>query len=117
MPINNLPFVMIKCLVLTLIIELIVALIIGIRNKKDIFSVILVNIITNPIASSIPILIYYKFGYNGEIIAIAFVEIFAFVFEGFIFSKVLKYKKIDPYLVSLVLNLSSYLIGTFINIF
>ena len=115
MKIDELPLVMCKCLILTIVIELIIALIIGIRNKKDILNVILVNVFTNPIASSLPIFMYIKFGYNVEIITIIIVEIFAFVSEGFIYSKVLKYKKLNPYLISLILNLSSYLIGVVIN--
>ena len=115
MRIDDLPYIMVKCLVLTIIIELVIAIIIGIRNKKDILNVILVNVFTNPLVTSIPIFIYLKYGYNAEKVSLIILEIFAFVTEGFIYSKVLKYKKLNPYLISLILNLSSYLIGAVIN--
>ena len=115
MRIDDLPYIMVKCLVLTIIIELVIAIIIGIRNKKDILNVILVNVFTNPLVTSIPIFIYLKYGYNAEKVSLIILEIFAFVTEGFIYSKVLKYKKLNPYLISLILNLSSYLIGVVIN--
>ena len=115
MRIDDLPYIMVKCLVLTIIIELVIAIIIGIRNKKDILNVILVNVFTNPLVTSIPIFIYLKYGYNAEKVSLIILEIFAFVSEGFIYSKVLKYKKLNPYLISLILNLSSYLIGAVIN--
>ena len=115
MRIDDLPYIMVKCLVLTIIIELVIAIIIGIRNKKDILNVILVNVFTNPLVTSIPIFIYLKYGYNAEKVSLIILEIFAFVSEGFIYSKVLKYKKLNPYLISLILNLSSYLIGVVIN--
>ena len=115
MLITDMPFIMARCLIGTLVIEIIVGIVIGIRDKKDILNVGLVNIFTNPLVSSIPVLIYFYCGYTLEIISLVILEIFAFVSEGFIYSKVLKYKKINPYLVSLILNLSSYIIGVIIN--
>ena len=115
MKINELPYIMFKCLIFTIIIEVIIGLIIGIRNKKDILNVVLVNIFTNPLVSSIPILVYIKFGYTYEMISLLILELFAIFSEGFIYSKVLKYKKINPYIISLILNISSYGIGLLIN--
>ena len=66
MSINELPMIMIRCLLLTIIIEIIVGLILGIRNKKDIINIILVNIVTNPIVVSIPILVLVKYGYSAK---------------------------------------------------
>ena len=88
MSINELPIVMVRCLVFTIIIEVIVGIILGIRNKKDILNVILVIL-----------------------------EVITLFVEGFIYLKVLNYKKLNPFLISLFLNLSSYLIGELINYF
>ena len=42
-------------------------------------------------------------------------EIITVITEGFIYSKVLDFKKINPYILSIILNLGSYLIGEVIN--
>lgn len=115
MIINDLPFIMLKCLVFTILIEVVVGLIIGVRDKKDILNIALVNVFTNPLVTSIPVLIYINFRYIPYIISLILLEIFALASEGFIYSKVLKYKKINPFIISLILNLSSYLIGLLIN--
>ena len=49
MLIKDIPFIMFKCLFLTILIETIFSFFIGLRKKKDIINVILVNVITNPI--------------------------------------------------------------------
>ena len=56
MIINDLPIIMIKCLLITIIIEVLISILLGLR-KKDILNVILVNIVTNPLVVSIPVLI------------------------------------------------------------
>lgn len=115
MSINNIPFILIKCLLLTIIIELSLALILGVRDKKDIINVILVNVITNPIVVMSQILLYLNFGYTIEVIGIVILEILVVPIEGLIYKKVLNYKKINPFILSLILNASSLIIGGFIN--
>lgn len=116
MSLNSLPLLLIRCLLLTIIIELIIALILGIRDKKDIINVILVNVITNPIVVMSQTLLYIKFGYNIEMIGIAILEVLVVLVEGLIYKKVLNYKKINPILLSLILNALSFLIGELINL-
>ena len=116
MNLNNLPLILIRCLLLTIIIELIVALILSVRDKKDIINVILVNVLTNPLVVMTQMILYIKFGYNVEIIGIVIFEILAFLIEGLIYKKVLIYDKINPFLLSLLLNASSFFIGELINI-
>lgn len=115
MTLNDLPFGMLKCLICTIIIEIFVAFLIGIKNKKDLLNILLVNIVTNPIVSSIPV--YFNVFYNLKIrnISLIILEILTLFTEGVIYKKYLKYKKINPFLISLILNLSSYLIGEIIN--
>lgn len=115
MLINDLPLIMLRCLILTIIIEVIIGLILKIKNKKDILNIILVNIITNPIVVSIPVYINIKFGLLERNISLIILEILTLFVEGFIYKEVLNYKKINPYLISLILNMSSYLIGEIIN--
>lgn len=115
MLINDLPLIMLRCLILTIIIEVIIGLILKIKNKKDLLNIILANIITNPIVVSIPVYINIKFGLLERNICLIILEILTLFVEGFIYKKVLNYKKINPYLISLILNMSSYLIGEIIN--
>lgn len=117
MNLSNLPFIMIRCLLLTIIIELVVGLILGIRNKKDIINIILVNVITNPIVVITPIIVYLRFGYKFEIITLIILEILTVLIEGLIYKKTLKYNKINLILFSLILNICSYSIGEIINKF
>lgn len=115
MNINDLPYIMIKCLICTIIIEVLVAYILKIRDKKDILNIILVNILTNPLVVSIPIFMLVKYNYKMRIISLIILEILTVIVEGLIYLKVLKYKKVNPFIISLILNLSSYLIGEIIN--
>lgn len=117
MDLSNLPFIMIRCLLLTIIIELVVGLILGIRDKKDIINIMLVNVITNPIVVITPIIVYLRFGYKFEIITLIILEILTIIVEGLIYRKTLRYNKINLILFSLVLNTCSYFIGEIINFF
>jgi hypothetical protein len=114
---DNMPLIMARCLILTIVIELIFAIILGIRDKKDILNVILVQVLTNPIVVTIPYLIYIEFGYIPYKVSIYILEVLAVLIEGFVYSKTLKYKKINPYLFSFLLNLFSYSLGLVINKF
>lgn len=117
MSLNNIPFIMIRCLVLTVIIELLLALILGVRNKKDIINVILVNVITNPIVVMTPIILYLNFGSLISKISLLILEVLTVLVEGLIYKKVLEYKKINWFLLSLILNVTSFIIGEVINYF
>ena len=112
----NLLLIMTKCLILTIIIELVIAIILGVKYKKDMILVIIVNIITNPFVVSIPIFLYKLFGFKIEIISLIILEILTVLVEGIIYLKKLKYKSINPFILSLLLNLSSYMIGEFLKI-
>ena len=107
----NLLLIMIKCLLCTIVIEILIALVLNIKDKKDLLYVVLVNILTNPIVVLVPILINSKF----KIITLYSLEILTVFIEGYIYLKVLKYKKLNPFILSILLNLSSYLIGGIIN--
>lgn len=114
---ENLPKIMIICLVCTIIIELSLSLILGVRKKKDIVNIVLVNLLTNPLVVVIPFIVYLKYGlFYRKIILIIF-EVFTLISEGYIYKKYLKYKKINCYILSLILNCSSYFIGLIINKF
>ena len=112
---NDLPLYMIRGLAFTLLIETVLALILGVRKKRDIPIVILVNFMTNPIVVALGFLSGFFFGYKVRIICMIFLELFAFASEGLVYKKALSFKKINPFLLSLILNAASYLIGLVIN--
>ena len=114
MNINELPLIMLICLSSTIVIELIMSLLLGIRNKKDILNVILVNTMTNPLVVSILMYITYNRLFNTTI-SIIILEILVILTEGFVYKKVLTFDKINPYVLSLILNISSYFIGGLLN--
>lgn len=115
MIINDLPKVMLICLLLTIIIEVLVSLVLRVQDKKDIINIILVNVLTNPSVVVFPYIIGLYYGITYRYILLIILELYAFFMEGFIYKKVLKYKKINCYLLSLILNLSSYFIGDIIG--
>lgn len=115
--ISIVPYYMLRSLIITLIIEIVLALSFKIKNKKDLLNILLVNLLTNPLLNSIIISINIFIGIKARNITLFFFEIFIVFIEGFIYQKVLKYKKINPYLLSLILNFSSYFLGTIINNF
>lgn len=105
---------MLRALKVTILIESLVAIILGLR-KKDLLNVVLVNIMTNPLVFIIPLWVNIRYGLWPRHITLFLFEMFALLSEGYIYSKYLKYKKINPYVLSLILNLSSYLTGVVIN--
>lgn len=117
MTIDEMPYRMIICLLCTILIETGIAIIIGIRNKKDILNVVLVNVLTNPLVASIPVYFNVWYSLEARNISLCILEVLTLFTEGFIYSKVLSYKKIKPLLISIILNASSYLIGEVINYF
>lgn len=106
-------------LILTIVLEEITARIIGIKSKDDKIIVLLVNILTNPV---VVYLVYMYLIFIGKYqsisywILVAILEILAVVVEGFIYKRKLEYKKINPYLVSIILNFVSYFTGEIINL-
>lgn len=108
---------MLICLLCTIFIELILSILLKVRDRKDLLNVILVNILTNPIVVSFSSLILYKYGMADYKIGIVILEILAVITEGFTYKLTLKYKDINPFVLSLILNASSYGIGELINLF
>ena len=115
MIINELPCIMVKCLFFTIVIEIVVSTILKIKDKKDFLNILLVNIMTNPIVVSLPVWVNIRFGLMQRNITVLVLEIFTVFIEGNVYSKYLNFKKINPYILSLILNLSSYVIGDIIK--
>ncbi len=107
--------IMLISLCSTIIIETIVAFIIGFRKKIDFINVILVNLLTNPIVVSVSLAINILCGLFYRHVAMIFLELGAFLVEGYIYTKYLKYNKLNGFVVSLILNIFSYCLGLLIN--
>ena len=112
MRLSELPYYMGKCLILTILVEVLVAFILGYR-KKDLLNVILVNIITNPIVTTIPVYFNVEYGLQERNISLLILELLTLFTEGFIYKKYMDKRNINLYLLSLILNGSSYLLGLF----
>lgn len=115
MMVYNIPLIMVRCLLLTVFIETIVAVLFGVRTKKDILNIILVNIITNPplVSGTFAINLFYGIQMRN-ILEIVF-EILVVFIEGFIYYKYLEFKKINPFMFALILNITSYFFGEIYN--
>ena len=114
MLISDLPIVMIRCLVITIIVEVLLAVIMGYR-KKDLVNVLLVNILTNPLLNSLVVYVNFYYGLKYRNIALLILEIIVVLIEGFIYQKYLQKRKINGYILSFILNTASYLLGIVIN--
>ena len=114
MLISDLPKVMIISLTLTLIFELGMALILKYRGK-DLVNILLVNILTNPLLNSVTVAINYYYGLKARNIWLIILEILVVIIEGFIYQKYLTRRKINGYLLSIILNITSYGLGLIAN--
>ena len=114
---KELSSIMIFCLLATIIIEVTISFILKVRNKNDYINIVLVNIITNPLLVSITTFILYRFGLTWRRFSVIIFEIIVVFVEGYIYKKYINYNKIKPYMLSLILNVSSYLIGNVISNF
>ena len=117
MTINEVPYYIVRSLILTVIIEVVIGIILGIRNKKDIINIALVNIITNPIVNITTISLNIYVSLHARNVSLYVLEVLVLFIEGFIYKKVLEYKKINYFLISLILNASSFGIGILLNSF
>ena len=106
---------LIVSLFLTIIIELSISIIIGIRDMEDMKTVIWSNIFTNPIvvysANCIRLLnnsLIYK-------ITLILLEVIVVIVEFYIFKKFLKFNRKSPIFISCINNVVSFLLGTVIS--
>ena len=114
MRISDLPYIMARCLILTIIIEVFVAYLFGYR-KKDLVNIMLANIITNPIVVVVPVYFNIKYGILERNIVLYILEILTVIVEGFIYNKYFNKRSMNTYKLSLILNIITYLAGEIIN--
>ena len=94
-----------SALISTIIIELAVAsFIFKIKNKDDLFVIVLANAITNPLIN------YVNLCFKLDNASIVFAESIVVLVEAYIYKKYLS-NKTNPFVLSLLANISSYLFG------
>lgn len=103
------------CLICTILIEVVVAYLVKVKDKKDFINIVLVNILTNPLVVSVSTYIFFEFGYKNYVYGMWILEILVVLIEGLIYKFTLKYKSINPFVFALILNCCSYGIGELIN--
>ena len=94
----------------TVVVELIVAFALGYRDKRSVFAVIVINLITNPIANALVILNASHFVMDERLLALL-IEIAVVLAEWGMLALILKKKRRDMLLLSLAMNAASYLFG------
>ena len=102
-------------LALTIAIESGFSVLIGIRNKKDLLLVIMVNVLTNPIVVLLYWIAVYYTNWNTVLVIIP-LELFAVLTEGFYYKKYAQKIK-RPFIFSIAANAVSYSIGFIIQQF
>ncbi len=112
---NSLPLMMLVCLTLTLLIESLTALICGVRTKRDFLLIFLANLMTNPVLVCVTFLLGFFFGMRVRMPVEILLEISVVFIEGLVYRQATDYKKLDPFLLSLILNAASYLSGFVVN--
>ena len=101
------------CLALTVIIEAAAAFVCGVRTRRGQFTVLLANIITNPLMNSILTAVSFLISPAAYYWFLVPLEIIVVLAEGLIYKKTLP-TKLNTFLLSLILNLCSYFLGTLI---
>ena len=108
--------ILVRNLIIVFLTEIPIGILLGARDGKKIATVALANIITNPgvVLSSLSLALFLSRWHTPGIIILEALAVFT---EGFIFSKFQTFGKKNPYIVSFVLNLVSYLTGEIIIMF
>jgi hypothetical protein len=110
----KLPYYMAVCLGVTLAAETGTAFLLGYR-RRDLLFIALANMLTNPPVVVLSYMSGLFWGKAAKIAALAALESAAFLTEAAVYAKTLERKKLNPFLLSLILNAVSYLFGLLIQ--
>ena len=96
-------------LIMTLITECIVAAITGVRVKRQFVIIVLMNVLTNPLINTALRLL----NLSGTLyfLTVSILEGVVVFTEGFILKKTCTDLPMNPYILSFILNLSSFMAG------
>lgn len=108
---------MVTSLVLTLIIELSVLWLLGLRGRKNYQIAVYANMLTNPpvvFVTNLAFIFYPSYAW----FIVGFLEItLAFFVEAVIYRKFLTYRLLSPWVLSLIANLISFETGLVLSYF
>ena len=104
-------------LILTLIIEVNVSIILGIKDKNDIKVIICANICTNPVVVYTTNCILLLNNQVLYIFSVAVLEIMAVIIEFLIYRKYLIFNEKTPLVISIINNIISFSLGIIITKF
>lgn len=112
---TNLIYRLALALILTIIIELAVALAAGIRGRKNMECIALVNVITNPLFNYLLICYFFitRTAIRNEFILIA--EMLIVIAEYHLLKNALRQTRSKVFILSLLMNCSSYMAGLIIT--
>ena len=99
---------MLTALVCTLVLETGTAAALGVREGRDLATVVLANLLTNPVVSVLPTTAAFYLGYETLIPVTAVAETGAVLAEWLVYRKFLSFRRMHPLLLSFILNLVSY---------
>lgn len=111
MVVKQIILTLIVCLILTLVLEEITALIVGVRKGFDLTVILFSNLLTNPVVVFSGMLLA-SFTNIPRPVYIIVLELAAFITEALIYRKLLFTKRPSPFLLSLILNSVSFFAGT-----
>ena len=96
-------------LLLTIIVEVPLAFALGVRKMRDIRTVFLTNCVTNPTVVTIHFLMLHFGAEHATIwMTVIATEIAVVLCEGLVYRKMLPRGRLNPYVLSLILNACSY---------
>ena len=114
MTLEQLPLIMLRALAFTILIECAAAWLFGVRTKRDQTTVVLVNLLTNPLVVSLGAATSLWIGIKAVRPVTLVMEALVVVIEGAVYKKTLVSER-NPYVLSLICNLASFLIGEILN--
>lgn len=105
---------MLRALFLTVIIECCTAWVLGVRSMRDQTTVMLANVLTNPLVVSAGAAVQFFMGYEYLLPAVLAMEIAAVAAEGLVYRGRLS-AGTHPFMLSMICNLISYTAGEILN--
>lgn len=103
------------CLALTILLEGAAAFLLGVRTLHGQTTVLLANVMTNPLVVSLNILMTARFGQAGYYGSLVVLEAAAFLAEALVYRRDPPCRR-NPFLLSLLLNGFSFLTGLVLDL-
>ena len=105
------PLLILWALLIAVVVEVVVALLFGYRNKRGITTVVLINLFTNPIVNYLVVRSIYFGRAQISGATIVGVEVAVVLAEWFLLWFVLQKDPKKLFWLSVIMNLASYLVG------